>query len=170
MVSARVCTKSFVHILWLFGVFLQLLTEVVGASSTLLPVLENLFLLLSFLVQPHYEGFLPCFIASCFVLAFCCLLDACYFLKRSGEGVDHEKERWLGINRRIGGMKNCGWDVLYKRIIYFRKKIKEFMQWSRNDFIEQPDFYCLPIHHFLSWEHKFWVVTSFLLKFLRDIM
>lgn len=70
-----------VYMLWVFGVFVRLLTVRVGVSLTLILAFWTFFLLLTCLSR-IIGRFSSCLIKSCFVLSGCFLLEDCSFWKR----------------------------------------------------------------------------------------
>lgn len=95
-----------------------------GYASTHLPTLGILFLLLGCLLHPQYKGFLPC-LAFCFVLIGCCLLEASFFVKGNGWGMElrergggRDWEEWRNGNMWSG----C---IVWQKNIFKNKKRDE---------------------------------------------
>lgn len=80
--------------------------------------------------QPLFEGFLPCFIVSCFVLFGCCVLEACSFLKEKRRGLDLKKRCGEGLGSFEWGKTvvrmYCVCQDVYERKILSKNMAKHF--------------------------------------------
>ena len=106
--DCRVCPSSSVYVLPVDLVLLWDSSQWERVCLRFFRLLLGLVLLLSCLVQPQYEGFC---LVSCFVGFGCCLLEACFFLKVHGRGVDVRESkggaRWEGWKEG-----EIGWDSM----------------------------------------------------------
>lgn len=105
---------------WCFG---SLLTSTSSrCDSASFSCSWNYFPLIGLTCSALGWGLLPCLAVFCFVMLSCFLLEACCFLNGGGSSRVNEVELGEGGGRN-GEEGSGGWDILYKRRIYFQLKL-----------------------------------------------
>lgn len=105
--------------------FVGFLRAEVAVSLTLLSDLVNLFLLLGYLFQPRYVIF--CFLLFCLNLSHLVVSWRLTIFWRDIDGVYIWGRSEVAESLEGYGRRNCGWDKVHERIIYFqqgRKKVE----------------------------------------------